>query len=53
MIFDGEPLTDLLEPLRLDWKVRRINELALMKELMPLLYKLVQGHDISGLAANE
>ena len=28
MIFDGEKLTDLLEPLDLNWKERRIKELA-------------------------
>lgn len=53
MIFDGEQLTDLLEPLELGWKERRINELALMEDLMPLLHKLAQGRDISGLAAYE
>ncbi len=53
MIFDGEQLTDLLEPLDLGWKERRINELALMEDLMPLLHKLAQGRDISGLAAYE
>jgi len=30
MIFDGEKLTDLLEPLELSWKERRVKELALM-----------------------
>jgi len=53
MIFDGEQLTDLLEPLALGWKERRVNELALMEDLMPLLHKLAQGRDISGLAAYE
>lgn len=53
MIFDGELLTDLLEPLELGWKERRIKELALMEDLMPLLHKLAQGRDISGLAAYE
>lgn len=53
MIFDGEQLTDLLTPLELGWKERRINELALMEDLMPLLHKLAQGRDISGLAAYE
>ncbi len=53
MIFDGEQLTDLLAPLELGWKERRINELALMEDLIPLLHKLAQGRDISGLAAYE
>jgi len=53
MIFDGEQLTDLLAPLELSWKERRINELALMEDLMPLLHKLAQGRDISGLSAYE
>jgi type I restriction enzyme R subunit len=53
MIFDGEKLTDLLEPLELSWKERRIKELALMTDLVPLLKKLAQGREISGLAAYE
>jgi len=53
MIFDGEQLTDLLEPLELGWKDRRIKELALMEELVPMLNKLAQGREISGLAAYE
>ena len=53
MIFDGEQLTDLLEPLKLGWKARREAELALMKELMPYLHKLANQRDISGLAAYE
>ena len=53
MIFDGELLTDLLEPLELGWKERRTNELALMEDLIPLLHKLAKGRDISGLAAYE
>jgi type I restriction enzyme R subunit len=51
MIFDGEKLTDLLEPLELSWKERRVKELALMEELVPQLKKIAQGRDISGLAA--
>jgi type I restriction enzyme R subunit len=50
-IFDGEQLTDLLEPLGLGWKERRIKELALMEELSPLLKKMAKGRDISGLEA--
>lgn len=53
MIFDGEKLTDLLEPLELSWKERRLKELALMDDLVPLLKKLAQGSEISGLAAYE
>ncbi|MEF3076111.1 type I restriction endonuclease subunit R [Methylobacter sp. Wu1] len=53
MIFDGEQLTDLLEPLELGWKERRIKELALMEDLAPMLNKLAQGREISGLAAYE
>jgi type I restriction enzyme R subunit len=53
MIFDGESLTDLLEPLELSWKERRVKELALMAELVPQLKKLAQGREISGLVAYE
>lgn len=51
MIFDGEKLTDLLEPLSLGWKERRVKELALMEELVPQLNKFAQGREISGLTA--
>jgi type I restriction enzyme R subunit len=53
MIFDGEKLTDLLAPLELSWKERRMKELALMEDLTPYLKKQAQGHEISGLAAYE
>jgi type I restriction enzyme R subunit len=53
MIFDGEKLTDLLEPLELSWKERRVKELALMADLVPLLKKIAQGREVSGLAAYE
>jgi type I restriction enzyme, R subunit len=53
MIFDGEQLTDLLEPLELSWKERRVKELALMEDLIPLLKKQSQGREISGLNAYE
>jgi type I restriction enzyme R subunit len=53
MIFDGEKLTDLLEPLDLGWKERRERELALMSDLVPHLKKLAQGRVISGLTAYE
>ena len=53
MIFDGEQLTDLMEPLGLGWRERRERELALMDELVPLLNKRAHGRDISGLNAYE
>jgi len=53
IIFDGEKLTDLLEPLDLGWKDRRVKELALMEDLVPLLKKLSGGREISGLKAYE
>lgn len=40
MIFDGEKLSDLLEPLGLRWKDRTKKELELMEDLIPLLKKL-------------
>lgn len=55
MIFDGEKLTDLLAPLGLGWKDRRVAELALMEDLVPLLNKLTQDRKdkIAGLNAYE
>lgn len=53
MIFDGEKLTDLMEPLELGWKQRSKAETALMNDLVPQLIKLAQGREISGLAAYE
>ncbi len=53
MIFDGEHLTDLMEPLGLGWRERREKELALMAELVPLLKKRAAGREISGLNAYE
>jgi type I restriction enzyme R subunit len=53
MIFDGEQLSDLLAPLELGWKARTQKELVLMEDLVPLLKKLAQGREISGLAAYE
>jgi len=50
-IFDGEQLTDLLAPLELGWKERRVAELALMEELTPLLKKMAKGRELSGLEA--
>ena len=53
MIFDGEDLTDLMEPLGLGWRERRERELALMADLVPLLNRRAHGRDISGLNAYE
>jgi len=53
MIFDGEALTDLMESLALNWKTRRVKELDLMADLMPLLLKRAGGREISGLSAYE
>jgi type I restriction enzyme R subunit len=53
MIFDGEQLTDLMAPLGLSWKNRRVKELDLMSDLLPLLAKRAQGREISGLSAYE
>ena len=53
MIFDGEALTDLMEPLGLNWKARRVKELDLMADLLPLLLKRAGGREISGLSAYE
>ena len=53
MIFDGERLTDLMEPLNLVWKERRKRELALMDDLIPALKKRAEGREISGLNAYE
>ena len=53
MVFDGESLTELMETLELPWKARRDAELALMKDLVPLLKKRAAGREISGLSAYE
>ena len=53
MIFDGELLSDLMTPLELGWKASTKAELALMDDLIPLLHKLAQGREISGLGAYE
>ena len=53
MIFDGEALTDLMEPLGLNWRARRVKELDLMANLMPVLLKRAGGREISGLSAYE
>ncbi|OQA25513.1 MAG: Type I restriction enzyme EcoR124II R protein [Verrucomicrobia bacterium ADurb.Bin345] len=53
MVFDGEQLTELLAPLGLNWKARRVAELALMESLVPLLKQRAAGREISGLNAYE
>jgi type I restriction enzyme R subunit len=52
-IFDGEALSELMAPLGLGWKARTKAELALVDDLTPLLHKLAQGREISGLSAYE
>ncbi len=49
MIFDAQALTDLMETLGLGWKARARKELELMEDLTPLLQRLAQGKEISGL----
>lgn len=53
MVFDGEKLVDLMEPLDLGWKERTKKELELMEDLIPLLKKLAGGREIAGLGAYE
>jgi type I restriction enzyme R subunit len=53
MVFDGEHLTELMQPLGLNWKARRVAELALMEDLVPLLKKRAGGREVSGLNAYE
>lgn len=53
MIFDGEKLYDLLEPLGLGWRERTKKELELMDDLIPLLKKIANGREIVGLKAYE
>jgi len=52
-IFDGDALSDLMAPLGLGWKARTQKELALMEALTPLLHRLTDGREISGLSAYE
>ncbi len=52
-IFDGEKLNSLLAPLGLGWKDRIRKEDELMKDLIPLLKRMVSGQKISGLSAYE
>ncbi|WP_374614988.1 type I restriction endonuclease subunit R [Sphingorhabdus sp.] len=52
-VFDGDALSDLMAPLGLGWKARTQKELALMEALTPLLHRLAEGREISGLSAYE
>ncbi len=53
MVFDGEKLRELLEPLNLKWKERGQKEIALMADLAPFLRKQAEteynGQNITGL----
>ncbi|HEY9124103.1 MAG TPA: type I restriction endonuclease subunit R [Bacteroidales bacterium] len=53
MIFDADKLSELFAPFDLGWKERTKRELALMKDLSPLLKKQAEGKEISGLKAYE
>lgn len=53
MVFDSEKLTDLLEPLGLNWRERMPKERELMAGLIPLLKKMAGGREISGLRVYE
>lgn len=52
-IFDGEKLSELIEPLGLGWKDRTRKEAAIMSDLIPLLKHITGGKKISGLSAYE
>lgn len=52
-IFDGEKLSELIEPLGLGWKDRTRKETAIMSDLVPLLKHITGGQKISGLSAYE
>lgn len=53
LIFDGDKLSELMEPLNLGWKAKTQKELALMDDLVPVLKKLAKGFEIAGLTAYE
>ncbi|GAB4324845.1 MAG: hypothetical protein Kow0059_20640 [Candidatus Sumerlaeia bacterium] len=53
MIFDTDALTELMAPLDLGWRARDEKERALMGDLAPLLRKLAQGKEISGIESYE
>ena len=48
-IFNDGDLTKLLKPLGLGWKARTQKKLELMDELSPLLRRMADGHEVSGL----
>lgn len=52
-IFDGEKLSELIEPLGLGWKDRTRKETAIMSDLIPLLKHITGEQKISGLSAYE
>ena len=52
-IFDGEKLSELVEPLELGWKDRTRKEYAIMSDLVPLRKRMADGQKISGLSAYE
>ena len=52
-VFDGDGLSDLFAPLGLGWKARVRAEEALMLEPMPVLRRLAQEREISGLEVYE
>jgi type I restriction enzyme R subunit len=52
-IFDGDALSELMAPLGLGWKARTQKELALVEDLTPILHKVADGREISGLSAYE
>lgn len=52
-IFDGEKLSELIEPLGLGWKDRTRKEATIMSDLIPLLKHITGGQKISGLSAYE
>ncbi len=53
MILDSDALSELFNSQELGWKARARAELALMQDLLPLLRKLAQGREISGLEVYE
>ncbi|MGV3664683.1 MAG: type I restriction endonuclease subunit R [Leptospira bouyouniensis] len=53
LIFNADDLSELMAPFDLSWKERTSKEVDLMKSLIPLLNKMSQGREISGLAVYE
>lgn len=52
-IFDAERLSELFETFDLSWKERKQREETLMEDLIPLLKKMAEGREISGLKVYE